>query len=70
MDTFNRTIVELKQACALDVDGRHAPFNRTIVELKPAGWLLILVIRNAFNRTIVELKHLVALRGDGVIHYF
>ena len=36
LDTFNRTIVELKQLSFLDPLCYGVPFNRTIVELKPA----------------------------------
>ena len=56
MQTFNRTIVELKP---LKTGGKvygTVAFNRTIVELKHAICPLSMLMIGSFNRTIVELK--------------
>ena len=57
LQTFNRTIVELKRRSHQSRSECHHAFNRTIVELKltiPAQAIDPVV---TFNRTIVELKH-------------
>jgi len=56
VDTFNRTIVELKLCSYKYANAAFFPFNRTIVELKRVISVSAFIVLKPFNRTIVELK--------------
>ena len=56
MNSFNRTIVELKPMGAHSGRCARLTFNRTIVELKLSLHDKAEIVIDAFNRTIVELK--------------
>ena len=55
-NTFNRTILELKQRCICLFVFTQPTFNRTILELKLPGWSATDYAYPTFNRTILELK--------------
>ena len=57
VQTFNRTIEELKCLFLVRQQLRPESFNRTIEELKYSLPLLCVKAKISFNRTIEELKY-------------